>query len=187
MTVVRRGSPVKIGAQLRAVRIGRGMTIEEVARGAGLTKGFVSRMERDEVSASVASLVALCEVLGIPVGQLLDAPDTTIVRANEGKPINFGGRGACEAVVTPRGERRLQVIRSVIEPGGEGGKRLYALDTDVEFVFVLRGSLDVIMVDQIVTLGTGDAFTFPGRKPHSWRNASASELVEVLWVLAPAT
>ncbi|MGB3337961.1 MAG: helix-turn-helix transcriptional regulator, partial [Devosia sp.] len=55
---------VLIGTKLRTARKTRGLTLDQVAQAAGLTKGFVSRLERDDVSPSVASLVTVCEVLG---------------------------------------------------------------------------------------------------------------------------
>ena len=72
---------VRIGARLRAARQARGLTIAQVAEAAGLTKGFVSRLERDDVSPSVASLVTVCEVLGLRVGELFDPPETAVIRA----------------------------------------------------------------------------------------------------------
>ena len=89
-----------IGARLRTARQAAGLTLAAVAEQAGLTKGFLSRLERDEVSPSVASLVTVCGVLGIGVGTLFEAPETSLVRAGEAPPINFGGRGLHESLLT---------------------------------------------------------------------------------------
>ncbi len=177
---------VAIGGRLRAARQARSLTLESVATATGLTKGFLSRLERDEVSPSVASLVGVCEVVGIRVGELFEPPSTSLVRAAEGRRINFGGRNVEEFLLTPGTQSGLQVIHSSIEIGGTGGDELYTLDTEVEFVYVVRGELVVSLTDQTVHLTTGDAFTFPGREPHSWANPSDTEATEVLWVLAPA-
>ena len=183
---VQRVAEVRIGARLRAARKDRGLTLERLAAATGLTKGFISRMERDEVSASVASLVAICGELGVRVGDLFDAPSGTIVRAGQGKPINFGGAGVREYLLSPGTERRLQVIRSLLDAGGHGGPDLYCLDADVEFVYVLTGSLEVEVENETVRLDYGDAFTFSGRQPHTWRNGSTELPAQVIWVLAPA-
>lgn len=177
---------VPIGGRLRAARAARALTLDDVAGAAGLTKGFISRLERDEVSPSVASLVAVCEVLGIRVGELFESPATSVVRAAEGRRINFGGREVEEFLLTPTIQGDVQVIRSVMEPGGTGGDELYSLDCNTEFVYVVRGTLVVTLAAGSVHLSTGDAFTFPGREPHTWQNASDTEPCEVLWVLAPA-
>ena len=50
---------IPIGGRIRATRLARGLTLGQVAAAAGLTQGFVSKLERDQVSPSVASLVAI--------------------------------------------------------------------------------------------------------------------------------
>ena len=136
---------VLIGAKLRAARKLRSLTLDQVASAAGLTKGFVSRLERDDVSPSVASLVAVCDVLGLRVGELFDPPVTSVLRKGEGRLINFGGEGAVERLVTPGTQSALEVIHSVIEPGGNGGAELYALTSDVECAYVLSGTVEVVL------------------------------------------
>lgn len=176
---------VRIGARLRAARKARSLTLDQVAQAAGLTKGFVSRLERDDVSPSVASLVAVCDVLGLRVGDLFDPPLTSVLRAGEGRLINFGGHGAVERLVTPGTQTSLEVIHSVIEPGGGGGEELYALACEAECVYVLRGVIQIVLESGAEQLSAGDAMTFPGSALHTWRNSS-DEACEVLWVLAPA-
>ena len=177
---------VAIGGRLRAARQARGLTLDQVAAAAGLTKGFLSRLERDEVSPSVASLVSVCEVVGIRVGELFETPQTSLVRAGEGRQINFGGTDVRELLLTPGTQGDLQVIHSTIEPGGNGGAELYTLDCEVEFVYVLAGRLRITLTSQSALLDAGDAFTFPGREPHTWANDDPRRPCRVLWALAPA-
>ncbi len=175
-----------IGARLRAARQGRRLTIRDVAGASGLTAGFLSRLERDELQPSVASLVRLCEVLGLRVGALFDPPETAVVRRGQGQPINFGGVNVAETLLTPGTQSRLQVIHADVEPGGNGGEDLYSLDSDSECVYVVAGSLVVTNESGDIELGTGDAMTFPAQQPHTWRNASTTHSCEVLWILSPA-
>ncbi len=63
----------RIGAQLKAARLAARKSMAEVAEQAGLTKGFVSKLERDLANVSVASLIRLCEALDISVGSLFEA------------------------------------------------------------------------------------------------------------------
>ena len=71
---------VRIGAKLRAARKAHGYTLDQLALSAGLTKGFLSRVERDETSLSVASLITLCEVMSLDVGSLFAVPEVALVR-----------------------------------------------------------------------------------------------------------
>jgi transcriptional regulator with XRE-family HTH domain len=176
----------RIGARLRAARLAQRMTIEAVAEASGLTKGFVSRLERDAASPSVASLVTVCEVIGLRVGDLFEPPQTAVVRAGEGRQISFGATKALERLLTPGTQQQLEIIHSTVEAAGHGGTELYALHCDTEFAYVVSGCLEVVFEDRVVTLAAGDAMTFSGRTPHTWRNPAEAEACEVLWVLSPA-
>lgn len=180
-------SEVKIGARLRAARLNKGLTLEDVAVAAGISQGFVSKLERDQVSPSVSTLVAICSVVGLRVGQLFETPTSKVVRAGQGTEINFGGQGAREFLLTPGGQSLVEVIYSVIEPSGSAGDGLYSLDSDVELVYVLSGQLALTLGEERITLEAGDSAAFNGRDPHTWANASDSERAVVLWVLAPAS
>lgn len=177
---------VQIGSRIRVARLAKGLTLGAVAGVTGLTQGYLSKLERDQVSPSVASLVAVCAAVGLRVGDLFEPPPSAIVRAGEGALINFGAQHAREYVITPGNQTMIEVIHSFVEPGGSGGPTQYSLDCDVEFIYVVAGSLEMIMGEDIFVLGTGDAMTVRGREPHTWRNASYEHGCEVLWMLAPA-
>lgn len=190
--VIKRAVPqstptVQIGARIRLARLAKGLTLDQVASATGLTEGFVSKLERDQVSPSVASLVAVCQAVGIRVGDLFEPPSTNIVRNGEGSLVNFGGDKVREYLLTPGHQSHIEVLHSVIEPGGSGGKELYSLNCEVEFVYVVEGELEVQLGNQSITLAKGDALTFKGTEPHTWKNASATKGCQVFWVLAPAS
>ena len=158
----------------------------EVAEQAGLTKGFVSKLERDLVNVSVASLIRLCDALGVSVGSLFQAPTGEVIRRGAYPPINFGGRKVTEYLLTPSGEKRVQAILSDIEPGGGSGDDPYSLPADVEFVFVLAGQVQITMAGDQITLDQGDAFTFPANTQHTFRATAQAGRTQVLWVVSPA-
>jgi len=176
---------VSIGPRLRAARQSLGLTMDEVAQIAGLTKGFLSRIERDMTSPSVSTLVTLCDVLSITVGSLFEEPQIEFVAAGTGPRINLGGFDTEERLLTPRTEARVQVIRSVVTPGGHGGKDLYTVDADIDCLHLLRGDLTVRFSDRDYRLAAGDTLTFEGREPHSW-HVNDDEGAEILWILVPA-
>lgn len=176
-------APIAIGTRIRTARQARHLTIEQVAESTGLTKGFLSRVERDLTSPSVASLVTLCQVLSISIGDLFLPPQTTLVRWSQAPRINLGGNGINERLLTPRTERRVQVIRSEIVPGGTGEADLYSVDCDVEVLHVAEGRLELIFAAETMNLSAGDSVTFPGKEPHSWRNPDPRAAAVVIWTL----
>lgn len=176
----------RLGARLRAARTAHGYTLDQLATAAGLTKGFLSRVERDETSLSVASLITLCEVISINPGSLFAASDVELVRRDSAPTIDLGGSGVSETLMTPRGQARLQLVRTVAEPGATGGSDLYTIDCDVEVAYVLKGAIDVVFADRQERLAAGDALTFRGGEPHTWHNPSSARAAEIVWVLSPA-
>ncbi len=177
---------VRIGAQLRAARLAARKTIADIADEAGLTKGFVSKLERDLANVSVASLIRLCEALGVSIGSMFQASKGEIVRQGEYPPIDFGGTGMREYLLTPSGEKRVQAILSDIRPGGGSGDEPYSLPADVEFALVLAGRLHITVAGEEVILDQGDAYTFPADAPHTFRSAQTSGRTQVLWLVSPA-
>ena len=179
------GTPLAIGVTLRSTRLVQSLTIADVATAIGLSTGFISRVERDETSPSVATLVTLCQVLSLPVGTLFEDPENEKIALSDAPRINTGGSNAVERLLTPRSESRVQVLRSFLEPGASGGDELYAINCDVETVHVPSGALRVRLVGGTVELATGDTVTLAGREPHSWEN-SASTDTEIIWTIVPA-
>jgi transcriptional regulator with XRE-family HTH domain len=179
--------PTGLGALLRRTREAQRVTLAQVAETAGLTKGFLSKVERDVATPSVASLLRLCEALGTSIGELFEGgPTRALVRAGAYPGIRFGGVAMEESLLTPPRERRLQVIHSVIHPGGGSGEESYAIPADVEFVLVLDGALRLTVGEDVHLLATGDALTFSPRTRHAFVNPSPDRDAVVVWVLSPA-
>lgn len=179
-------STTRIGARLREARLARRRTVTEVAAASGLTKGFLSKIERDQANPSVAALLRLCAVLEISPSTLFEATTGAHVRSGAYPRVNFGGEGLVEYLLTPRTEGRLQALLSEVEPGGGSGSEPYALPAEVEFAFLLEGTLAVLVDGEETLLEAGDALTFSPAAPHAFRNPDAEETARVLWVFAPA-
>jgi transcriptional regulator with XRE-family HTH domain len=178
-------SDVRIGARIREARRRRGLSLEQVAEATGLTKGFISQVERNLTSVSVASLVGICNAIGLRIGALFEPARRDLVRRADRPRINFGGEDVVEYMLTPASQTQLQVIQSHIAPGGGSGDEAYSLNGEAEFVHVVSGELEISVHGDNYLLGTGDSLTFSPRDPHSWRNPSQDETV-VLWVLTPS-
>src|SRR6476620_6378901 len=177
---------IRVGARLRARRLERGLTMSEVAERAGLTAGFISQLERDLTSASLSSLYRICAVLELRVGDLIDdVPAGRLIRRDEQARRSLALGDAEHLLLSSRDERRFHVTESHIPPGGSAGEEPYTLPADVELVYVLSGSLELQVGDEVHELEQGDTLTYSPRDPHTWRNPSETDDAVVLWTALP--
>src|SRR5262245_62277158 len=78
-------TPDPLGTRLRDRRQALGLTLKEVAVGAGLSVGFISQIERGITIPSLTSLINVCRMLKSEVGDFLTQPrgDTPVTRHDQ--------------------------------------------------------------------------------------------------------
>jgi transcriptional regulator with XRE-family HTH domain len=178
-----------VGGRLREARQRRDMTQDDVAREAGLTKSFVSAVERGETSPSIGSLYRLCEVLGVSIAELFEtepAPESNVVRRADVRGVSFGGEGVENHVLSPRAERRAQVIETQVAPGGSPGPEPWSHSGDLVIATVLEGRLEFRFRDRTTVLEAGDTISYSPADPHSWGNPSDDTPAVALFFGMPA-
>ena len=190
-----RGVPVQkdtanepdLGLTIRRLRESRQLSLKEVAARSGLTQSFLSQMERNLTSPSVASLRKVAQALGVPLTEFFQGPvipENRVVRRAERKQLIHPRRQWRDYLLTPSLTGKLQVILSVIEPGGGSGEEPYAHDSDEECVVILRGQLDFWVGPDRYLLEEGDSIVFESRIPHRNSNPGPDQ-AEVLWITTP--
>jgi transcriptional regulator with XRE-family HTH domain len=180
--VRQRTADVRVGAELRRARVERGLTLTHVAGASGLTKGYVSQLERDRVAPSLGSLARICDVLGIRIGE--------VIEASVHGPVHRGGRqqlGSVEGpsahfLLSPRGERRFQAIESRIPAGCGAGGSPAEIGGSLDFVYVVSGALELDVDGDKHTLRAGESLTFPPSRTRTWRNPSSRTAAKVVWM-----
>jgi transcriptional regulator with XRE-family HTH domain len=162
------------------------MTLRDLAERAGVTESFLSQVERGLASPSIGTLRRIASSLGESIGSLFDGETEpgVLVRRNDRRVLDYPGLHARDEFVTSSRHGKLQVILSVIQPGGGTGDEPYAHDSDEECVLVLEGSLDLWIGDTFYALGEGDSVVHSSRLPHRNRN-SGDRVSKVLFVLTP--
>lgn len=177
----------QIGQRIRAVRRAQRLTVDSLAQASGLTRSFLSKVERGRSTASVAALLRIAQALSIPLSALFETSSTRqVLRSSDYPQVNFGGERLTEFLLTPHAERRIQVLLSKIRPGGGSGPELYPLPGEVEFLFVVSGVLEVTFADSTLTLQSGDAVTFDPASYRAFRVPKGAAVTTVLWVISPA-
>lgn len=175
----------RIGKRLRGIRAERSMTLAQVAAASGLTRAFISQLERGETSASVSSLYRICAALGIELHDLFELPQSSLMRAAERRASFLGGTGVVDYLLTPDSERRAELIETHLEPGGSADEELFTRPGDLVIAHVRHGKLEIRLGKETITLGEGDTLTFDPTVPHTWRNPSRRAKAVVLFVDLP--
>ncbi|MBA2756669.1 MAG: helix-turn-helix transcriptional regulator [Chloroflexi bacterium] len=177
---------LRLGARIRARRQARHLTLREIAARAGVTESFLSQVERDVTSPSIATVQRIARALDVSIAQLFaEEPETgRVVRREARRRIEYPGLKAVDEFLTTNLAGRLQVIVSTIEPGGGTRAEPYTHDSDEEVVVVLGGVLDLWVGDEHYVLREGDAITFPSRLPH-WNANQGETTTTVLFCVTP--
>src|SRR5712692_8274391 len=150
-----------LGERIHSMREKRGQSLKQLALATGLSQSFLSQVEHDLTSPSVASLRKIAEALGTSVATFFagGSPNGRLVRKDARAVLVHPKRRWRDSLLTPSLNGKLQVIWSVIEPGGGSGDEPYSNESDEECVVVIRGKLDFWVGDEHIKLKAGDALT----------------------------
>jgi len=172
----------EIGTRLRAARKRRGLSTGQVAEATGLTRGFLSQLERDLTSASLGTIARICDALGMRVGELFETGRADVVRQGEHPRLEYLDGKVSELLLTPPSDGRLEVYDSTIEPGTQA-ETPYTMRVSTGFIYMLHGTLEFQVADQTYLIEAGDSFTYAPSQYHSWRNPSPTEEAHLIWVV----
>ena len=179
------GSPsAGVGPRLRQLRTQRGLSLAEVAAAAGISVGFLSALERSQMSASIGTLRKLARFYRTNILEFFDAGEsnTPLVRPARRKVLEAGPGVRMELLALGNTVMEPHLFR--IQPQASSGEE-YSHEGE-EFLFVLRGELQIALADKEYHLNRGDSFYFESATPHRWKNPGPRE-TWLLWVNTPPT
>jgi transcriptional regulator with XRE-family HTH domain len=176
-----------LGPRLKAARGAAGMTLKALSAATGLSQPFLSRLERGQVSASIANLLQIGRALGLSIGALLDgeaaAPAASwAVFRGGGAPVAADGYSFRE--IAPALRRRRMDAFVLDFPPGRAMELVVAHDGE-ELLLVLEGGIRFRFGAEECLLQAGDAVQFDSSLPHSAGNAGPRP-ARLLMVTAPA-
>src|SRR5688572_11250527 len=93
---------LQLGPRIRALRQARNVTLRELAERAGVTESFLSQVEREVTSPSIASVQRIARALDLAIAQLFteESPHGRVVRHAERRRINYPGLRAVDEFLT---------------------------------------------------------------------------------------
>ncbi len=175
---------MEIGDKIKQLRLQRGLTQEELASRTELTKGFISQLERDLASPSIATLMDILEALGIDVADFFKkAPDEPVVYSAEEMFVKEETDGyTIQWLVTNAQKNALEPILVTI-PAGTSSAEDDPHEGE-EFGYVLGGSVILTLGAKKYRIKKGGSFYFRPTRVHFLSNGGKIE-ARVLWVSTP--
>ena len=177
---------MQLGRKIRDLRLRRGLTVQQLAEASGLSKGFISQVENDRTSPSLATLRDLAMALETSVAYLVVEEDQVphVVRKAERPRVQVGGNTSRVEVLSAQPKRNLELLMAELPPGlNAGDKRHY--HHGEECVEVLEGRVRLTCGNQVMVLETGDSCHYDGRVPHAVENCG-SGTARLLIAMTPA-
>jgi len=177
---------MNIGEKLRQLRLQRGLTQEEMADRCELSKGFISQVERDLASPSIATLTDMLECLGSSLSSFFnDRGDEKIVFSPGDmfeKVDEENLKGSITWLIPDAQKNEMEPILMDLGPGGES--QTLPPHEGEEFGYVLKGSVILYLGGKKHKIKTGDSFCIHPTADHYLKNAGKTA-AKVLWVTTP--
>jgi transcriptional regulator with XRE-family HTH domain len=198
-----------LGQRIRSERQRRRWTLEQFSEKTGLSKSFLSQIERGNTEPSITSLKKIAAQFGysivnlFPNGQGAEESweynnqlaehkpnndyyrkDVAIVRAGKRKRIALPGSKVVYDLMTPDMKRKLEVMHMRVSKGENSGEEPMLDSPGEKLCIVMKGSLELRVGEEIYRLEEGDSLYYPAHVPHSWQALDGNS-IEVIWILTP--
>jgi len=179
---------LKIGERLKRFRMINSLTQEELATRADLTKGYISQLENDATSPSIATLKDIVDVFGITMQEFFSEPsgDEDVVFGADARVESTGEDDGVkvELLVPGAQNREMDPVLVTLKPGEEMEEQDY--HEGEEFGFVLSGKVQLRLDDRVYRMKKDECFYFSSDKKHTVKNIGKTE-AKILWVVTPPT
>ncbi len=165
-----------VGPRLRALRRARGTTLADLAAETGLTSSTLSRLENGRLRPTLEQLLPLARAHRVPLDDLVEAPLTGDPRVHL-KPVRRYG-----LIFVPLTKRAggIQGFKMIYPPASREQVPDPKSHEGYEWFYVLNGRVRLVLGDQDLLLGPGEAAEFDTRVPHWIANPDAEQPAELL-------
>lgn len=165
-----------VGPRLKALRLRRDVTLTDLARETGISASTLSRLESGLRRPTLEQLLPLARAHGVTLDDLVDAPRTGDPRINL-RPIKRDDG----SVILPLTRRQggTQAYKFVLPAGKDDDKPDLRIHQGHDWVYVLDGTLRLVLGEHDLLLSPGEVVEFDTRIPH-WFGATSAGPVEFL-------
>ena len=173
----------QLGRRIRSLRTERGLTLAGLATRVGITRSFLSGVERGVAYPSLMVLRSLAAALEVPVFLLFTAPETNgmVVRRDARKVIRAPGAPVSYELISPDLRHKMEMILVRLKPGVDSSAMAHEGE---ECALVLKGRVVITVADVDYELNEGDSIYYDSGLPHKAR-AAGDEPAEVVSAITP--
>lgn len=174
-----------IGEKIKALRLQSSLTQEELADRSELTKGFISQVERDLTSPSIATLVDILEGLGSNLQKFFNEDiDEKIVFSKEDafEVENEDLKYTLKWIIPNAQKNDMEPVLIEIQPGGKS--KLVEPYEGEEFGYVMSGSIYINIGSKKHKVKKGESFYHRANSNHFIENAGKTK-ANIIWVSTP--
>jgi transcriptional regulator with XRE-family HTH domain len=174
-----------IGGRIRVLRQRLSLTLGDVAAMAGLSKPFLSQVERGRATPSLQSLAGIARALGVTMQYFVEAPSEakSVRRADALQFFSFADSATSFARLTDQADGR-QLDAVLVKMPAHQARTAAASPAGEQFVYVMRGEIALTLDGRSFTLKPGDSAHYEATVACAWRNASPEE-AWLVWVGTP--
>jgi transcriptional regulator with XRE-family HTH domain len=160
------------GSRITKLRETRGWSREKLARVMAQTPERIERVEKEEITPSVGFLLSLAKAFGIDPGTFLTEGEQSAVRNMRAQQFSRRTQNYSYDTLTPGSDsEHLRVFMVNIEPKQAHKPVAYKHEGE-EFVYVMKGELELIVSRKVFHLKTGESMHFNSNTPHKLKSLS---------------
>lgn len=174
-----------IGNRMKELRIQYGLTQQELADRAELTKGFISQLERNQNTPSITTLLDIIQCLGTTPAEFFtdDEPEQIIFKDEDYfEKIDEDNHSIIEWLVPNAQKNAMEPIRITLQPYGQS--QVYEPHEGEDFGFVLKGTIYLNYGGKAQAIHAGESFYFKANKKHFLENKS-NKPATLIWITTP--
>ncbi len=181
----------RLGARVRDLRRGQGLTLEEFAERSGVSRAMISKLERGEKNPTLVVAAKLAEGFGITLSQLVgmeERREVVVVHRDRRIVMRDPETGFERQLLSPSfGGRGIEFIRNVIPEGSTSGEFPPHRRGVEEYIVVEKGRLKALVGGEEYLLEEGDAMYFEADVTHRFDNAGEGECSYYLVIVSKGT
>ena len=174
-----------IGEKIKNLRIQKQLTQEELANRCDLSKGFISQVENNLTSPSIATLIDILETLGTSLQLFFNEKDDEQITFSNNDMFekeNIESKYIIKWIIPNAQKNEMEPIILTLNPGGIYD--IHDAHEGEEFGYILKGRVVLNYGNTKYILKKGESFYYKPSKTHYITNDSKSP-AKILWVSTP--